>query len=88
VVTAALAVLVPLVPAIERLQTAQVEQRRVVVAGDLTAMLAINATIEETSARISLLEQRRQVIQTELEEELTIEKLYGDIQTRVTHGAP
>jgi hypothetical protein len=69
------AVLVPLVPALERLQTAQVEQRRVVVAGDLSAMLAVNATIEETSARISLLEQRRQAVQADLEEELGVQGL-------------
>lgn len=69
------AVLVPLVPALERLQAAQVEQRRVVVSGDLSAMLAVNATIEETSARIALLEQRRQAIQTELEEDLGVQGL-------------
>jgi hypothetical protein len=69
------AVLVPLVPALERLQSAQVEQRRVVVAGDLGAMLAVNATIEETSARIALLEQRRQAVQADLEEELGVQGL-------------
>src|SRR3954468_2997224 len=69
------AVLVPLVPALERLQNAQVEQRRVVVAGDLSAMLAVNTTIEETSARIALLEQRRQAIQNELEDELGVQGL-------------
>ena len=69
------AVLVPLVPALERLHAAQIEQRRVVVAGDLSAMIAINTTIEETSARIALLEQRRQAIQSELEGELGVEGL-------------
>ena len=69
------AVLVPLVPALERLQGAQLEQRRVVVAGDLKAMLHVNTTIEETSARISILEQRRQAIQTELESELGVQGL-------------
>lgn len=69
------AVLVPLVPALERLQGAQLEQRRVVVGGDLHAMLAVNTTIEETSARIALLEQRRQAIQAELEAELGVQGL-------------
>jgi hypothetical protein len=69
------AVLVPLVPALERLHSAQLEQRRVVVAGDLSAMLAVNATIEETSARIAVLEQRRQSVQAELEAELDVQGL-------------
>jgi len=69
------AVLVPLVPALERLQNAQVEQRRVVVAGDLRAMLAVNTTIEESSARIAILEQRRRTIQAELESELGVQGL-------------
>jgi hypothetical protein len=69
------AVLVPLVPALERLQNAQIEQRRVVVAGDLRAMLAVNTTIEESSARIALLEQRRRAVQTELESELGVQGL-------------
>ena len=69
------AVLVPLVPALERLQSAQIEQRRVIVVGDLSAMVSINTTIEETSARIALLEQRRQAIQSELEAELGVEGL-------------
>ena len=69
------AVLVPLVPALERLQGAQLEQRRVVVAGDLKAMLHVNTTIEESSARIAILEQRRQAIQTELESELGVQGL-------------
>jgi hypothetical protein len=69
------AVLVPLVPALERLQNAQLEQRRVVVAGDLKAMLAVNTTIEESSARIALLEQRRQAVQAELESELGVQGL-------------
>lgn len=69
------AVLVPLVPALERLQGAQLEQRRVVVAGDLKAMLSVNTTIEETSARIAILEQRRQAIQTELEADLGVQGL-------------
>jgi hypothetical protein len=69
------AVLVPLVPALERLQNAQLEQRRVVVAGDLKAMLAVNTTIEESSARIAFLEQRRQAIQAELESELGVQGL-------------
>jgi hypothetical protein len=69
------AVLVPLVPVLERLHSAQIEQRRVVVVGDLSAMVSINTTIEETSARIALLEQRRQAIQSELEAELGVEGL-------------
>ncbi len=69
------AVLVPLVPALERLQTAQLEQRRVVVVGDLSAMVSLNTTIEETSARIALLEQRRQATQAQLEVELGVEGL-------------
>jgi hypothetical protein len=75
------AVLVPLVPALERLQGAQIEQRRVVVAGDLKAMLFVNTTIEETSARIAILEQRRQAIQTELESELGVQGLRAVITT-------
>ena len=69
------AVLVPLVPALERLHAAQIEQCRVVVVGDLSAMIAINTTIEETSARIALLEHRRQAVQSELEGELGVEGL-------------
>ena len=38
-------------------------------------MISINTTIEETSARIALLEQRRQAIQTELEAELGVQGL-------------
>jgi hypothetical protein len=69
------AVLVPLVPVLERLHGEQLEQRRVVAAGDLNAMLAINARIEETGARIGLLEQRRQAVQAELEAELGVQGL-------------
>jgi hypothetical protein len=69
------AVLTPLVPALEQLQRAQTEQRRVVVLGDLSAMLAVNTTLEETGARIALLEQRRQAIQAELEAGLGVEGL-------------
>ena len=69
------AVLVPLVPALERLHQAQYEQRRVVVAGDLGGIIVTTTTIEETSARIALLEQRRQAIQTELETELGVQGL-------------
>jgi hypothetical protein len=69
------AVLVPLVPALERLHGAQLEQRAVVVAGDLRKMVVINSTIEETSARIALLEGRRQAIQAELEAELGVQGL-------------
>jgi hypothetical protein len=75
------AVLVPLVPALERLHSAQVEQRRVVVSGDLSAMLTVNATIEETSARIALLEQRRQAVQTALEGELGVQGLRAVLVT-------
>jgi hypothetical protein len=75
------AVLTPLVPALEQLQRAQVEQRRVVVIGDLSAMLKVNTTIEETSARIALLEQRRQTIQAELEGELGVEGLRAVLKT-------
>src|SRR4051812_50185642 len=64
------AVLVPLVPALERLQNAQVEQRRVGGAGDLSAMLAVKATNEKTNARVAPLGQRRQAGQGELEGEL------------------
>ena len=69
------AVLEPLVPVLERLHEAQLEQRRVVVAGDLRKMVAVNSIIEETSARIALLEQRRQAIQAELEAELGVQGL-------------
>lgn len=69
------AVLAPLVPALEALHAAQLEQRTVVVAGDLSAMVVVNTRIEETSARIALLEQRRQAVQAELEEELGVQGL-------------
>lgn len=69
------AVLVPLAPALERLHQAQLEQRRVVVTGDLGGIIVTTTTIEETSARIALLEQRRQTIQTELEQELGVQGL-------------
>jgi hypothetical protein len=69
------AVLVPLVPALERLHDAQVEQRRVVVAGDLASIVAANATIEEASARVASLEQRRQAAQAELEAALGVQGL-------------
>jgi hypothetical protein len=69
------AVLAPLVPALERLHDAQLEQHRVVVAGDLGKMVAINTAIEETSARIALLEQRRMALQAELEAELGVQGL-------------
>ena len=69
------AVLVPLVPALERLHQAQHEQRRVVVTGDLGGIIVTTTTIEETSARIALLEQRRRTIQTELETELGVQGL-------------
>lgn len=68
-------ILVPLVPALERLQDAQREQRRVVVAGDLSAIITTTAAIEETSARIALLEGRRQAIQNEMEAELGVQGL-------------
>jgi hypothetical protein len=68
-------VLEPLVPVLERLHEAQLEQRRVVVAGDLRKMVVVNSTIEETSARIALLEGRRQAIQTALEAELGVQGL-------------
>ncbi len=66
------AVLVPLVPALERLHEAQVEQRRVIVGGDLNSIAAANATIEEASARVATLEQRRQTAQEELEGQLGV----------------
>lgn len=69
------AVLVPLVPALERLHGAQLDQRRIVVDGDLKAIAAVNTTIEETSARIALLEQRRQTVQAELEDALGVQGL-------------
>jgi hypothetical protein len=66
------AALVPLVPALERLFDAQVEQRRVVVTEDLSAIVAANATLEEASARVASLEQRRQAAQAMLEAELGV----------------
>jgi hypothetical protein len=69
------AVLTPLVPALEQLHTAQIEQRRQVVAGDLSAMVTVNTAIQDTSARIALLEERRQSIQAELEAELGVQGL-------------
>src|SRR5829696_8926877 len=69
------AALVPLVPALERLYDAQAEQRRMVVAGDLAAIVAANATMEEASARVASLEQRRQALQTVLEAELGVQGL-------------
>src|ERR1044072_5448015 len=75
------AVLVPLVPALEQLQSAQIEQRRVVVLRDLSAMISINTSIEETGGRMALLEQRRQAIQAEREEELGVEGLRGVLKT-------
>jgi hypothetical protein len=69
------AVLTPLVPALEQLHAAQVAQRRLVVSGELGAMVTINTTIQDTSARIAVLEQRRQSIQAALETDLGIEGL-------------
>lgn len=69
------AVLVPLVPALERLHDAQVEQRRVVVAGDLQSIIAANGTVEEASARVASLEQRRQSAQAELEAQCGVQGL-------------
>ncbi|MGE3910321.1 MAG: flagellar export chaperone FlgN [Chloroflexota bacterium] len=69
------AVLEPLLPALERLHQAQLEQRRVVVAGDLGGIVVATTTLEETSARVALLEQRRQAIQTELEAEFGVQGL-------------
>jgi hypothetical protein len=74
-------VLVPLVPALEQLHTAQIEQRRLVVAGDLSAMVTINTAIQDISAKIGLLEQRRQSIQAELEAELGVQGLRAVLMT-------
>jgi len=81
------AVLAPLVPVLERLHEAQREQRRVVVAGDLGAMVVVNTTIEETSARIALLEHRRMAIQAELEEELGVQGLRAVLKTAAIPGS-
>ncbi|HZO29203.1 MAG TPA: flagellar protein FlgN [Chloroflexota bacterium] len=75
------AVLIPLVPVLEQLQHAQIEQRQVIVNGDLSAMVVVNTRIEETSARIALLEQRRQAIQSELEGELGVHGLRAVLKT-------
>jgi hypothetical protein len=69
------AALAPLVPALERLSEAQVEQRRAIVEGDLASIAAANAAIEEASARVASLEQRRQSAQTDLEGELGVQGL-------------
>ena len=69
------AVLVPLVPALQRLHEAQAEQRRVAMDGTLASIVAANATIEEASARVATLEQRRQVAQEELETALGVQGL-------------
>ena len=69
------AVLTPLVPALEQLHGAQIEQRRLVVAGELSAMVTINTSIQDISTRIALLEERRQAIQTQLEAELGVQGL-------------
>ncbi len=68
-------VLTPLVPALEQLHTAQIEQRRLVVAGELGAIVTITTTIQDTSARIAQLEVRRQAIQSELEAGLGVQGL-------------
>lgn len=81
------AVLAPLVPALERLHAAQIEQRRVVVVGDLSAMVSINTTIEETGARIALLEQRRQAVPAELEAELEAELGVDGLRAVLTAAA-
>lgn len=75
------AVLEPLVPALERLHEAQVEQRRVIVGGDLTSIASANATIEEASARVATLEQRRQLAQEALEAQLGVQGLRAIINT-------
>ncbi|MCC7370283.1 MAG: flagellar export chaperone FlgN [Chloroflexi bacterium] len=74
------AVLTPLMPALERLQQAQREQRQVVVTGDLGAIVVTTTVIEESSARIALLEGRRQVIQNDLEAELGVQGLRSVLQ--------
>lgn len=74
------AVLTPLVPALERLQQAQREQRQVVVSGDLGGIVVTTTTIEETSARIALLEGRRQTIQNDLEAEFGVQGLRAVLQ--------
>ena len=79
--------LVPLVPALERLYDAQVEQRRVVVAGDLASIVAANATMEEASARVASLEQRRQAAQSVLEAELGVQGLRAVLAAPVVDPA-
>jgi len=69
------AVLVPLVPALKRLHEAQAEQRRVAMDGTLASIVAANGTIEEASARVATLEQRRRVAQEELETALGVRGL-------------
>ena len=59
-----------LVPALERLHDGQVRQREVIVKGDLSPLLVITAELDESGRRVANLEQRRQVIQAELEMEL------------------
>jgi hypothetical protein len=71
----------PLVPALERLHEAQVEQRRVIVGGDLNSIATANATIEEASARVATLEQRRQLAQEELEARLGVQGLRAVLDT-------
>jgi hypothetical protein len=75
------AVLVPLVPALERLHDAQVEQRRVIVGGDLTSIVTANTTIEAASARVATLEHRRQTIQEQLEASLGVQGLRAVLES-------
>ena len=81
------AVLGPLVPALERLHDAQVEQRRVIVGGDLTSIATANTTIEVASARIATLEHRRQVIQEQLEASLGVQGLRAVLETAAVDPA-
>jgi flagellar FlgN protein len=81
------AVLVPLVPALERLHDAQVEQRRVIVGGDLTSIVTANTTIEAASARVATLEHRRQTIQEQLEASLGVQGLRAVLETATVDPA-
>ena len=77
------AVLTGLVPALDQLHAAQVEQRRLVVSGELGAMVTINTTIQDLSARIAGLEARRQAVQTELEATFGVQGLRAVLKAAV-----
>ncbi|MCC6177614.1 MAG: flagellar export chaperone FlgN [Chloroflexi bacterium] len=81
------ATLTALVPALDHLLDAQAEQHRVLVIGDLSAIVAANATIEAASARVTNLEQRRQGIQADLEAELGVRGLRAALDAAVQDAA-